>query len=60
MVVHVTSSDGVPWPVTLAPRGVALLAAWGGLVLLWAGVEGELHLSSHVMDVDHTGILIGN
>ena len=44
----------------MVPCGVALLAAWGGFVLLWARVEGELHLPSHVMDVDHTGILIGD
>ena len=59
MIVDIASSNGVPRPVTLVPCGVALLATWGGLVLLRTRVEGELYLSSHVVDVYHTGILTG-
>ena len=59
VAIYVTCSNGIPWPVAMAPGGVALLATGGGFILLWPGVEGQLYLPAHVMDVDHTSILIG-
>ena len=59
MAIYVACSNGIPGPVAVAPGGVALLAAGGGFVLLWARVVGQLHLPPHVVGIDHTSVLIG-